>query len=286
MPKERKMKHIFILNGTISNHPFIDVIKDVMRDYDYEIILTKSEEHALEVSHSLKGNDRIYSVGGDGLLNKVIQGIANTDNELVIIPYGTGNDFHRYLSQQKDCRQVLIDSLKKTSSYCDLALLNNHYYINSACFGLDSIIANKVHVGIHIPFIPDYVLAIIKNVLTYKNRHIKIYDDEHIYYDDKMLLCTINNGQYYGGGFMITPSAKIDDGYLNLCVVDGMSKIKIPYMLSLLLKKEHMKRKEVHHYLVKDLKIDCEYSCNIDGDEVKYEHYEIHIVPNAIRIVY
>ena len=59
------MRHIFILNGSIQNHPFIDVIKDVMKEHDYEIILTKDEDHAMNVTVDLNGKNRIYSVGGD-----------------------------------------------------------------------------------------------------------------------------------------------------------------------------------------------------------------------------
>lgn len=279
------MRHIFILNGSIQNHPFIDVIKDVMKEYDYEIILTKDEDHAMNVTVDLNGKNRIYSVGGDGLLNKVIQGAVNTDNEVVVIPYGTGNDFHRYLNGEKDCRKVLEQSLIKSSIKVDTALLNNRYYISSACFGIDSVIANGVHSGINIPFVPEYIVGIIKNVLTYKNRHIKIYDDQKVYFDDKMILCTINNGKYYGGGFMITPQAEADDGILNLCVVDSIPRWKIPYMLLLLVMNKLQGRKDVHYYDVKNIKIDCDYSCNLDGDEISFNHYEINVLPKSLNIV-
>lgn len=279
------MKHVFILNGSIKNHPFVEVIKDVMKDYDYEIILTQDEEHAVNVTKELTERSRVYCVGGDGLVNKVMQGLVNTDHELVVIPYGTGNDFHRYLNSEKDCRKVLIDSLNKESFKVDTALMNDKYYMNSACFGIDSVIANGVHSGINIPFIPEYIVGIIKNVIQYKSRYIKIYDENQVYYDGKMILCTINNGKYYGGGFMITPQASINDGVLNLCVVDGLPRWKIPYMLLLLVTNKLQGRKDVHYYNVKHVYIDCEYSCNLDGDEVKGEKYEITVLPSSINIV-
>ena len=280
------MKHIFILNGSVKDHPFKEVIKDVMKDYDYEIIFTQDENHAMEASKQFRNEKyRVYSVGGDGLLNKVIQGMVNTDNELVVIPYGTGNDFHRYLNNEKDSRKVLEQSLTKEAIKVDCAKMNDRYYINSCCFGIDSVIANGVHVGFSIPFIPDYVLGIIKNILTYNNRHIKIYDENQVYFDDKMLLCTINNGKYYGGGFMITPKGIIDDGMLNLCVVDGIPRWKIPYLLLLLVMNKLAGRKDDHYFDVKHLYVDCEYSCNLDGDELKCDKYEITVLPKSINIV-
>lgn len=279
------MRHIFVLNGSVKDHPFVEDIHEVMKDYDYEIIFTKDEEHAMKAAEGLEGRNRVYSVGGDGLLNKVIQSIVNTENEVVVIPYGTGNDFHRYLNGEKDCKKVLIDSLKKPAIKLDTALLNNRYYISSACFGIDSVIANGVHSGINIPFVPDYIVGIIKHVLTYKNRHIKIYDDERVYFDDKMILCTINNGKYYGGGFMITPEAEANDGILNLCVVDAIPRWKIPYMLALLVLNKLHGRKDVHYHEVKNIKIDCKYSCNLDGDEIKFDNYEITVLPKSINVV-
>jgi len=93
------MKHIFILNGNIKSHPFEVIIHKVMKDYDYQIIYTKQKGDAIDISKQFSNQkNRIYSVGGDGMLNEVIQGLVHTDNELVVIPLGTGNDFHRYLS--------------------------------------------------------------------------------------------------------------------------------------------------------------------------------------------
>ena len=142
-----------------------------------------------------------------------------------------------------------------------------------------------MHTGFNIPFIPDYIVGIIKNVLTYKNRHIRIYDDNQVYFDDKMILCTINNGKYYGGGFMITPEGTIDDGKLNLCVVDGIPRWKIPYMLLLLVNNKLAGRKDVHYFDVEHVYVDCDYSCNLDGDEISYDKYEITVLPKSINIV-
>lgn len=281
------MKHVFILNGMIKNHPFEKVIHKVMSGYDYEIVYTEYEDHGMEISNRFKDKDyRIYSVGGDGMLNQVIQGLVNSDNELVVIPYGTGNDFQRCLYHEKDCQKILERSLMMRAKKVDTALINDRYYINSACFGLDSIIANNVHNGVHIPFMPKYIVGILKNVLQYHSRQIKIYDQHRLLFDGSMILCTINNGQYYGGGFRIIPHANIHDGLLDICVVDALPRWKIPYMLSLLVRNKLENRKEVHYYSSKYVSIECPYSCNLDGDEVKYQDYHIQIIPSSINVVY
>lgn len=283
------MKHIFILNGNIKSHPFEVIIHKVMKDYDYQIIYTKQKGDAIDISKQFSNQkNRIYSVGGDGMLNEVVQGLVHTDNELVVIPLGTGNDFHRYLSSEKDCQKILIDSLKLPSVLVDTALLNQRYYINTACFGLDSVIANKINEALHIPFAShnkSYIRSIIKQLFQYRSRHIKITDNNQVLYDGDIILCTVNNGQYYGGGFCLTPKADIRDGYLDLCVVDKLPGYKIPYMLTLLLLNKLEKRKEVHYFRCQQLSIDCPYSGNIDGEEINNSLYEIKIVPRSIRLV-
>lgn len=282
------MKHIFILNGNRKADAFINTINDVMKGMDYEIVHTTSKDDNV-TSKYINESNRIYCVGGDGLLNQVIQGMVNTNNELVLIPYGTGNDFHRYLSKEKDPRKVLINSLKLSSKPIDIALLNDRYYINTACFGLDSVIANNVHKGIKIPLISEnksYIISVIREIFKYKYRSITISINNKVIYKDKMILCTINNGSYYGGGFLATPKAKLDDGYLDIFVVDHMCPLKIPYMLILLITKKLSNQKQIHRYLANTIDIDCNYSVNIDGDELKYDNYHIEVIPKSIHLVY
>lgn len=283
------MKHIFILNGSIENHPFSTVIEEVMKDYDHSIIYTSDKDDAINIGKQfINDHDRIYAVGGDGMVNQVIQNLVHTDNELVIIPYGTANDFHRFLSDVKDSRKVLTDSLSKEARKIDVGLLNDRYYINSCCFGLDSVIANKVHEGINIPILKNqsYLISIVKQVFGYKSRYVKLYDEDHIYYQGEMTLCAINNGKYYGGGFSVTPDASINDHLLDIGVIDGLPLIKIPYMMLLLVLNKFKTRKEAHSFRCDHLYVDCQFSCNIDGEEVKYEHYEIKMIPEAINLVY
>ena len=59
-------------------------------------------------------NCRIYAVGGDGLIHEIVQGIVGSDNELVVIPAGTGNDFIRSIADSKISRYAfkkVIDRL-------------------------------------------------------------------------------------------------------------------------------------------------------------------------------
>ena len=54
--------------------------------------------------------------------------------ELVVLPFGTGNDFCRTLTKEKNIQKILIQSLQQSSQKVDTIQINNRYYLNSACF--------------------------------------------------------------------------------------------------------------------------------------------------------
>ena len=77
----------------------------------------------------------MFSVGGDGNLNEIINGVVKKHMTVGVIPAGSGNDFYRTLS-----------ALGKGEHRCDLGIINDKYFINIACIGLDADIANNISV--------------------------------------------------------------------------------------------------------------------------------------------
>lgn len=259
-----------------------------MAGMDYQIVYTHSQNEVLSFVKTVNQPSRFYSVGGDGALNILVQAIVHTQHELVIIPMGTGNDFCRTLTKEKNPIVLLKHSLQCQSQLVDTILLNDVYYINSACFGVDSVIANHVHDTPHVPLIPEsksYIISILQHVLRYKFDNIIVYGDDKELYRGAITLCTVNNGVYYGGGFPIIPQAHVQDGYMDICIVDKIPKAKMPYMILLLLRRKLKYRKEVHYYKVKNAYIQSYNTCNMDGEEIEEKDYHFQIIPKSISIV-
>lgn len=289
MEKEvEKMKHVFIMQETKKHHDFEKDIREVMKGYDVQIVYTHSVRESRKYVQSIQEPARFYAVGGDGTLKDFVEALVYTYHELVVIPLGTGNDFCRMLTHEKNPKLLLEKSLSCQSQKIDCIQLNESYYLNATCFGLDSIIANHVHDTLSIPLIPQsksYIVSILQHVFHYKCDRVKIMSEGKCLFDDNMILCTLNNAQYYGGGFPIIPHAKIDDGLMDICVVDSLSKLKIPYMVYLLLRRDLYKRKEVHYFQVKEATVYYPKSCNVDGDERKEDVYHFQICPSSLNMV-
>ena len=278
-----------MMKYTKKHHDFEQIIHDVMKNNDYEIVYRNSLEDSQKYIQKLSEKVRLYIVGGDGTINGLIQNLIHSQHEIVIIPLGTGNDFCRTLTSEKNPETILRQSLHKTSQKVDVIQLNESYFINATCFGLDSVIANHVHDTPHIPLVPDsksYIVSILQNTFQYQNNHVTIYGDDELLYDGDMILCTVNNAQYYGGGFQIIPHADIQDGYIDICVVDAISKFKIPYMVERLVRHKLQGRKEVHYFKAKKVQVICDNHSNVDGEEKHAKEYHFSIVPASLNVVY
>jgi len=282
------MKHIFMMHNIKKHYEFKKVIEEVMEGYDYDIIFTSSVADSQNYIRNYHNKARFYVVGGDGTLNDMIQVLVYTDHEVVILPLGTGNDFCHFLTKERDPKKLLIQSLSLDSQKIDTILLNDRYYINTACFGVDSVIATHVHDVTNIPMIPEdksYLVSIAKHVFAYKNDEVKIIVDGKSLYHGPIILCTFNNGKYYGGGFPITSKADIQDGFIYLCVVDKVPKYKIPYLITVLLREKLYTRSEVHNYRIKEATVYCQNTCNMDGEEYQANCYHFQIQPNSLNFV-
>lgn len=275
------MKHVFLIKPLEKDiHPFVSTIKSIMKGKDYDIHFSRFDGHVSEIIAQYEEKARFYSVGGDGFLNQVIQSLIYTTHELVVIPYGTGNDFSRLINISKDPEEILRMSLNRETIKSDVIKMNERYVINTACFGLDALVANTVH-----DKKGGYVKSLLRNVVGYPFYEVKLEDEEGILYEGQVTLCVIANGRYYGGGFCIAPDAYINDGYMDIVILPKINKWKAPYYLAKILSKSIHKYKKTFVKKVKACTIYTEGSTNIDGEQYEGNVLRVKIVPQAVNIV-
>lgn len=285
------MKNIFLLkpvNGDLEHHPFIETIRKVMQGYDYDIFMSHYPHHVEKIIKHYKEKTRFYSVGGDGMLNQVIQGLVGTQHELVVIPYGTGNDFFKMISDQKDPEEVLKASLNGKSKAIDTVLLNDTYYINNACFGCDSVIANHVHDDVKVPKLFEghqYEYSILRNFIDYPFYEVKISSHGELLYSGQVTLCACANAMYYGGAYKIAPHASLQDGLLDIVILDKINKALIPLYIKKVVDETLDQDKHAHVFQCDEVDIESKYPCNMDGEETKASTYHLKVIKNSLNLV-
>ena len=130
------MKKVFIINAKAGNgqaKQIASYLNELFYSNDDAIIVyTEGKNDTIDVAKHYKNKDCvIYSVGGDGTLNDVVNGLAGGNAYLGIIPCGSGNDFIRNIDDKTD--------------EIDLGKVNDRYFINIVSFGIDAEVANKVN---------------------------------------------------------------------------------------------------------------------------------------------
>ena len=274
------MKYVFIINPASGKTDYDKIKQNIMKTLEnenYEIYETKAPKEATEIASRFKNEENtiVYSVGGDGTLNEVVNGIAKGKFKLGIIPTGSVNDFYRTLKEAQTENVRL-----------DLGKVNGRYFINIASVGMDAETCNNANkIKSKIKLHSSYYLALIHTFLTFKSKSLKLKIDKNVYAGD-YIIAAICNGKYYGGGFKIAPVASFDDNQFDIYLVSKASKFKLIKILLALLKSEHEKYNEVRKYTGKNITITSENNLivNIDGEITISKNIEIEMIEDALII--
>jgi diacylglycerol kinase (ATP) len=195
---------------------------------EFECFQTERKKHATQLVSELLTPDftDILVVGGDGTLNEVVNGLRNTQIPISIIPKGTGNDFAKALKLPKKLNQQLEIALNGKVKSVDVGKCNSHLFINTMGFGFDGKVVEHMEqngkpAGGHLA----YILTVLKIVTAFPEPTVKFKVDGKEF-EQPVFLMAINNGTVYGGGFHITPDAKLDDGIFDICLIGKISPIR------------------------------------------------------------
>ena len=276
------MKYVFIINEEAGRGRGKKLLPNIerackQRNVEYEIRYVSKEKNSFEIAREYENEENIiYVVGGDGTITMTLRGIVGTKNKLGIIPAGSGNDTYR-----------AIKMLPKGENVIDLAKINDIYFINVACTGIDAEIGNNVDVlrNKKIPTSQLYNASIIYTFIKFKFKKVHLKTNIKTI-EDKYTILSICNGGYYGGGFNIAPKSQLIDGLLDIYYAEKMSKIK---MLPLILKVKsgkHEGKRRVHKFRTghAEINFEEETTFNVDGEKLTNKQFIIDILPKAITI--
>ena len=184
-----------------------------------------------------------------------------------ILPVGSGNDFIRSFlvdTSFEDCCKVIKSGFTKL---VDIGISNTRKWINVAGTGFDAIAAKNVS---KFKWIKNgkisYLMAVFYTLISYKAKHMKIVVDDIKDIHQKVYLIAIANGNFYGGGMNVAPKAKIDDGKLDICIVDDISKLKVLRLLPMFMKGKHLDLSFVKYFKCSKLSLDSSLDSGINLD--------------------
>ncbi len=194
--------------------------------YDCEIIKTQYAGHAAEIARQCAADhkDICVAVGGDGTVNEVARSLAHSDTALGIIPCGSGNGLARHLCLPMDMKHALdIINIGKTDHF-DYGVINDQPFFCTCGMGFDAYVSLKfAESGKR--GLATYVENVLKEGLTYKPDTYIITDEtgEHQY---KAFLVACANASQYGNNAYIAPEASMQDGLLDVIIMEPFNIIE------------------------------------------------------------
>ncbi len=197
---------------------------------EFRAVVTQSPEQAQELTRRCGEAGRpvrLYVVGGDGTLNRVVQAAAGRPHLAVTnLPAGTGNDFLKLFGP--DYRRLFWDLpalMDGPQAPFDLIDCGGVLALDIACAGVDARVARDVHRYPAAWGKGAYLLSLFRNaVLRGIARPMTVTVEDRRWSGPVSLVC-VCNGRYYGGGFMPVGEAMPDDRVLDALVVPGVGRL-------------------------------------------------------------
>lgn len=165
--------------------------------------------------------------GGDGTVYEVVNALAGSEVAMVLIPGGRCNDLARALRIPVSPKQLAVAIAHMKTRPIDLGRVGDRFFATVATLGFDAEVTRMVAEN-QVPFsgMPAYVFAALQLMFKYEFQAVHI-DADFGQYDGKVLLAATANTSAYGGGMKIAPLAKLDDGWLDVCLIRKAPRMAI-----------------------------------------------------------
>jgi len=206
---------------------------------DYDIILTEYPGHAIQLAKDAGSNgyQTVVAVGGDGTANEVINGLmqdveaGNLSANLAVLPVGRGNDFSFGMGVPHDLDEACKALAEAKTRKIDVGLVkggdypDGRYFGNGVGIGFDTVVGfEAAKLPNFISGIPAYLIAAVKTIFLYFRAPLLRVELDNEVIEQTCLLVSLMNGRRMGGSFMFAPESEQDDGLLNLCIVEGVTR--------------------------------------------------------------
>jgi YegS/Rv2252/BmrU family lipid kinase len=259
--------------------------------------------HATELAKQAgeEGYERIIAIGGDGTVHEVVNGIMQLPAEqrpvLGVVPVGSGNDFAHALGVPLESDRALACALNGQPSAIDLGLMTDEhgrreYFDNTCGIGFDTVVTIRSH---RLPIVRGflmYLTAVIQTIILNHDPSLMKMEIDGQKREQSNLLLTMCNGAREGGGFLLAPEAKIDDGVLHYAMIRKVSRPMMFRLLPEVMKGTHGRFEPVTIGTCKTLNVTADRPMYIHADGEIYTSFgsnlrsvSFEVLPAALQVI-
>lgn len=276
-------------------------------DFFYEFT-TGPSSAASQIRQAIydKGAEALMIVGGDGSLYDAINGIIEAGQIIRpglifgVCPVGSGCDFARFIYSPHGLTLTELirrGRVKKVDVGCceytgQNGAVERHYFINSFDMGAGADTCAEVNAGNgRIKRITrsgklSFLLTALKVLLAFNYSHTIIEADSRVF-SGEYIIAGAANGRYIGGGMMMFPEALLDDGLLDLLLVERRSRLNILRAFPLIYSGNHLSQPGITYVKAAciNIKTDRPIHIELDGEVPGYTDVSLSVLPRALPLL-
>jgi diacylglycerol kinase (ATP) len=277
----------------------MEQLKSVGLHFEHDF--TEAPRHAIELAKVAvkQGYETVVSVGGDGTINEVVNGLYESgtleDVSLGIISTGTGSDYIRTIGiprhHQEAC-QRLLDSRKMLVDIGEVEYKYNgqmekRLFVNFAGLGFDAEVVQATTERFKaLGGLPAYLLGLLTTFLCYRNREITLKVDGKVV-SKKVCTTVMSNGKYGGGSMFVAPDADLTDGYFDVLTIDDISKPDLLWSLPRVYKGTHLTHPKVTMQRGREIEVESAKRLLVqaDGELLGETPARFRVIPSVLNVL-
>ena len=234
--------------------------------------------------------DRVLAVGGDGMLNLVINGLlrpqSNAAPAVGLIPFGTGNDFAGAGNIPLDDYSAALDLVLQASpEFVDIGQVNETFFINVVAGGFPAEAAAEAS-----PKAKEvlgkfaYFLTGLFNIADLEAKDVQ-FTAPDFEWSGRVYAFALGNGRQAGGGFSVAPRAVVNDGLLDLMIIPQGEESVIKLITEYSALNRYDDTEHIIYAQIPRLKLESRQiiRLNLDGESTEGKHFHFQAHPGRLR---
>lgn len=290
---EELKKIAFVVNpisGTQGKELILKWIDEKLDREKYvpEILYTQRAGHAVEIAAE-KAREGVYAVvaiGGDGTINEIARSLVHTQTALGIIPCGSGNGLARHLQIPMEAKKAIDVINEGLTEIIDYGKINEIPFFCTCGVGFDAFVSLKFsQAGKRGPLV--YLEKTLRESLKYRPERYELeMDGNTIRYKAFLIAC--GNASQYGNNAYITPQATLDDGLLDVTILEPFTVLDVPALAFQLFNKTIDQNSRIKTFRCQSLRIhrDKPGVVHYDGDPIMMgDTLDVKIVQKGLKVI-
>lgn len=292
------MRHLrLLLHGKAAQDPTVRAAVQTLRDAGQPIDVRVTWEAAQATMFAREaaeaGVEVVVSGGGDGTTNEVVQGLLASEVKtlpaLAILPLGTANDLARSLGIPFDDPLAALHlAAEGTPSSIDVGLVNERPFVNVASGGFGAEVTARTPPGLKEALGgAAYSLTGLFSAAELKPVACRLTAAGQVL-ELSIAVLAIGNGRHAGGGFAVTPEARLDDGLLDLMIIPAVPLASLPQLVGELFRISAADNQHILYWQLPEFEMQFadDFLINLDGEPLRGREFQCRVLPKRLPAIF